>query len=115
MFKLRYYQEEAVAAVEREWAAGNKKTLIVLSTGCHAIGEKVLLANGRAERVENINVGDKIVTSGLGGIYPKGLFVGKVMEIRPDVHGISQYAVISPEINIDDLKAVCVVKNDMDI
>lgn len=63
----------------------------------------------------NIIVGDKIVTSGLGGIYPKGLFVGKVMEIRPDVQGISQYAVISPEINIDDLKAVCVVKNDMDI
>ena len=61
MFKLRYYQEEAVAAVEREWAAGNKKTLIVLSTGCHAIGEKVLLANGRAERVENINVGDKLL------------------------------------------------------
>ena len=61
MFKLRYYQEEAVAAVEREWAAGNKKTLIVLSTGCHAIGEKVLLANGRVERVENINVGDKLL------------------------------------------------------
>ena len=42
MFKLRYYQEEAVAAVEREWAAGNKKTLIVLSTG---LG-KTVIASG---------------------------------------------------------------------
>ena len=41
MFKLRYYQEEAVAAVEREWAAGNKKTLLVLVTG----GGKTIIAS----------------------------------------------------------------------
>lgn len=65
MFKLRYYQEEAVAAVEREWAAGNKKTLIVLSTGlgktiCFssvvarrvAAGEKVLILAHRGELLE---------------------------------------------------------------
>ena len=65
MFKLRYYQEEAVAAVEREWAAGNKKTLIVLSTGLGktiafssvaarrvAAGEKVLILAHRGELLE---------------------------------------------------------------
>lgn len=65
MFKLRYYQEEAVAAVEREWAAGNKKTLIALSTGCGktvifssvvarrvAAGEKVLILAHRGELLE---------------------------------------------------------------
>lgn len=61
MFELRPYQSAAVAAVKKEWAAGHKKTLLVLGTGCHAIGEKVLLANGRAEKVENINVGDKLL------------------------------------------------------
>lgn len=63
----------------------------------------------------NIIVGDKVVTSGLGGVYPKGLSVGKVLEIRPDVQGISQYAVISPDANIEKLKAVFIIKNDMDI
>lgn len=65
MFELRYYQEEAVAAVEREWAAGNKKTLLVLSTGlgktiCFssvvarrvAAGEKVLILAHRGELLE---------------------------------------------------------------
>ena len=65
MFKLRYYQEEAVAAVEREWAAGNKKTLLVLSTGLGktivfssvvarrvAAGEKVLVLAHRGELLE---------------------------------------------------------------
>ncbi len=61
----------------------------------------------------NIIVGDKVVTSGMGGIYPKGLTIGKVLDIRPDVQGISQYAVISPEADIDNLKAVLIVMNDM--
>lgn len=49
MFKLRYYQEEAVAAVEREWAAGNKKTLIVLSTG---LGKTVIASGIVKNRVD---------------------------------------------------------------
>lgn len=59
----------------------------------------------------NIIVGDKIVTSGLGGIYPKGLTIGKVLEIRPDMQGISQYAVISPQAKVDKMRAVLVVLN----
>lgn len=60
----------------------------------------------------NIIVGDKVVTSGMGGIYPKGLTIGKVLDIRPDVQGISQYAVISPEADIDNIKAVLIVMNE---
>ncbi len=61
----------------------------------------------------NIIVGDKVVTSGMGGIYPKGLTIGKVLDIRPDLQGISQYALISPEADIDNIKAVLIVMNDM--
>ncbi len=59
----------------------------------------------------NIIVGDRIVTSGLGGIYPRGLTIGKVLEIRPDLQGISQYAVITPEANIEKLRTVLVMMN----
>ena len=48
MFKLRYYQEEAVAAVEREWAEGNKKTLLVLATG---LGKTIIASSVVARRV----------------------------------------------------------------
>ncbi len=59
----------------------------------------------------NIIVGDTVITSGLGGVYPKGLVIGKIQKIRPDIQGISQYAVISPEADLKNLQAVFVIKN----
>lgn len=59
----------------------------------------------------DIIVGDTIVTSGLGGIYPKGLIIGKVLQIYPDIQGISQYAVIKPDANISNLKSVFIIKS----
>lgn len=56
--KLRPYQEKAVAAVEAEFSRGVRSTLIVLATGCHAIGSKVLTADGNVVAVENVHVGD---------------------------------------------------------
>lgn len=32
--KLRDYQEEAVESIFSEWQKGNKRTLLVLPTGC---------------------------------------------------------------------------------
>ena len=44
--ELRPYQKEAVKAIHTEWQQGHKKTLLVLPTGCHAIGQSVMLSNG---------------------------------------------------------------------
>ncbi len=61
----------------------------------------------------NIIVGDKVVTAGLGGVYPRGLTIGKVLDIRPDMQGISQYAIISPEADIENIRSVLILMNDM--
>lgn len=79
-------------------------------------GDSALAADGNCRlsfisKNSNIVVGDTISTSGLGGIYPRGLIIGKVMEIRPDIQGISQYAVIKPEADINDMHAVFIIKN----
>lgn len=42
MFELRPYQSAAVAAVKKEWAAGHKKTLLVLAT---ALGKTIIFSN----------------------------------------------------------------------
>lgn len=65
MFELRPYQSAAVAAVKKEWVAGHKKTLLVLSTGagktiifsniiknCVDQGERVLVLAHRGELLE---------------------------------------------------------------
>ena len=61
MFSLRPYQVEAKQAVLNEWDKGQRKTLLVLPTGCHALGEKLLMADGTVRSVENINIGDKLL------------------------------------------------------
>lgn len=55
--------------------------------------------------------GDLIETSGLGGIYPKGLLIGKVGEIKPEEQGISQYAIIEPAVDFERLKEVLVIRS----
>lgn len=59
--ELRPYQNEAVASVEAEFSRGVRSTLIVLATGCHAKGEKVLLADGTAIAVECVREGDTLL------------------------------------------------------
>lgn len=61
----------------------------------------------------NIIIGDYVETSGLGGIYPKGILIGKVNEIRPDLQGISQYAIVEPAANLDKITEVFVIKSSV--
>ncbi|NCB04331.1 MAG: rod shape-determining protein MreC, partial [Clostridia bacterium] len=48
--------------------------------------------------------------SGYGGMYPKGLLIGRVLEFKPETHGISSYAVLEPVVPLDKLRSVFVVK-----
>ena len=61
----------------------------------------------------NLIVGDSVLTSGLGGIFPKGLSIGKINSINTDVQGISQYAIVVPECNLDNIKEVLIIKNNI--
>lgn len=59
----------------------------------------------------DIVVGDYLETSGLGGIYPKGIEIGKVVDIKSDIQGISQYAVIEVTVDLRKISKVMVVRN----
>lgn len=54
--------------------------------------------------------GDEVLTSGMGGIYPAGLKVGTIDEILTEASGISRYAVISPSIDLTQLRQVVIIK-----
>ncbi len=57
----------------------------------------------------SIIAGDILKTSGLGGIYPPGLSVGKISEIAKDNMGRLDYAVVEPFINFDKLYEVLII------
>ena len=58
----------------------------------------------------NIMVGDIIETSGQGGIYPKGLPIGTVVDISPETHSMSQYGTIKPAADFENLREVFIIK-----
>ena len=56
-----------------------------------------------------IEIGDYIETSGAGGIIPAGIYIGKVTEVRNDVTGVSQEAIIKPGVDFSNLKEVMII------
>ena len=58
----------------------------------------------------DVSVGDVIETSGLGGLYPKGIVIGKVIEVRNVKSEFKRYAIIEPAVNFKKLEEVFVLK-----
>ena len=59
----------------------------------------------------NVEVGDIVETSGLGGIYPKGIVIGEVKEVRKTSGDLNRYAIIKPVVDFKRLGEVFVLKN----
>lgn len=57
--------------------------------------------------------GQNVITSGLGGIFPEGLMIGKVVEVVPDQYGLNQTAYVKPGANFYDLENVMVINRTM--
>ena len=69
-----------------------------------------------ALRTDDIEVDDTIITSGLDGVYPKGLLIGNVVKVNKKSYGISQDVELKPSVNFSKLEEVLViVKQDRHI
>ncbi|HUX47279.1 MAG TPA: rod shape-determining protein MreC [Desulfosporosinus sp.] len=61
-------------------------------------------------RDDNVNAGDLVLTAGIGGVYPKDIPIGKVVEIQLDPTGLLKTAFIEPLVNFDVLEEAYIVK-----
>lgn len=59
----------------------------------------------------NVVQGDSIETSGLGGIYPKGIHIGTVKRVTNTQNMTDRYAVIETAVDFDKLNSVLVITN----
>jgi rod shape-determining protein MreC len=62
------------------------------------------------ERTEDVQEGDMVITSGLAGIYPRGIEVGTVTQILSDNHGLYQYAKVLPKAPVSRLEDVLIIR-----
>ena len=60
-------------------------------------------------RGHDVEVGDLVMTSGLGGVYPKGLRMGEVVEILDPGSQLMQTALIEPAVDFGRLEQVFVM------
>jgi len=61
------------------------------------------------ERTEEVRIGETIVTSGLGGVFPKGLILGTVSRVDRRGSGLFLNIDVSPAVHFSRLEEVLVV------
>ncbi len=57
----------------------------------------------------DVKVSDVVITSGLTDAYPKGILIGKVIEVGEEFSGLSRYCVIRPAVNTSNIEEVLIV------
>ena len=60
---------------------------------------------------DGIIQGDSVETSGLGGIYPKGIHVGSIQKVVNTKNVIDRYAIVETAVDFDKLDTVLVITN----
>lgn len=92
----------------------------------HASGVDVLVQDSRVRGVsegsgsvlcdlryvgagEGVRIGDRVITSGMDGVYPKGLLVGHIADVSKPVGSMFQSLELRPAVNFDKLEEVFVI------
>lgn len=60
-------------------------------------------------RGSDVEIGDVIITSGLGGVYPKGLRVGEVVALDDPGGSLMQIAILEPAVDFGKLEQVFIM------
>jgi rod shape-determining protein MreC len=58
----------------------------------------------------SVEVGNRVISSGMGGIFPKGLLVGEVIRVGQEQQGLFREVVLKPSVNFLNLEEVFVLK-----
>ena len=81
----------------------------VIVSGQVASDKELKVSTLQAE--DELIIGDVIETSGLGGIYPKGITIGIIKEIIETKNVTEKYAILETKVDFKNLEYVLVIKN----
>lgn len=73
------------------------------------IENKSTLSASNIDTNARIIQGDSVETSGLGGIYAKGIHVGKIKKVNEGSNKTDSYAIIETAVNFEKLETVLVI------
>jgi rod shape-determining protein MreC len=64
------------------------------------------------KRSEDVQEGDRLITSGMDGVFPKGMMVGTVIKVRKQHLGLFQFVEVLPAVQTPRTENVLVVAAD---
>lgn len=59
-------------------------------------------------RTDQVSPGDEVISSGLDGIAPKGILIGRVSKVSKKEYGITQKVEVEPSVNLRKIEEVLV-------
>jgi len=106
--------------------APNSARVLLLTDASSAIAALIQrtrtrgIAQGRGDKLSieyalqnaDIKVGDLLVTSGMGGVFPKGLPLGTIKSVENDQYGLFQQVAVTPNVDFSYLEEVMVMVMD---
>ncbi|MCM3611372.1 rod shape-determining protein MreC [Planococcus sp. MERTA32b] len=90
---------------------GGEEGVFGLIEGYDAERRELLLK--RIDAQIELEVGQQVVSSGLGGIFPKGIIIGEITEITIDEFGLTQLAYVKPAADFTLLNHVMIADREM--
>ena len=87
------------ATVKRSEATG-------VTEGTVSLRAKGLLRLSYITADASVIRGDVIFTSGLGGVFPAGILIGRVTDVESEENGLAQNATVEPAASLDGLRRV---------
>lgn len=82
----------------------------VISKGSISLAEKMQMKITNIPTGLTLVEGDKIETSGLGGIYPKGILIGKIKSFEQKNNPIENEAIVESFVDFRKIETVAVIK-----
>ena len=61
-------------------------------------------------QVDEVQVGDQVITSGLSGVFPKGLVVGEVTRVEKSGDNFFKHVEVRPAVDLGKLEEVLVLR-----
>lgn len=96
----------------------NNKTSVVIQNGNEKIygiingynnnNLEVTITSSNTEIEENLNVS----TTGMGGIYPSGILVGKTVGVKSSKYDVGLIVLVKPFANFDNLRYISVLRRE---
>lgn len=76
-----------------------------------SVGVQTLAKMVNIPRDADVVVGDNVLTSGYGGLYPKGIVIGEVVEVTNEAGGLLKYATVKTTVDFYRIEEVLVIVN----